>query len=423
MQEIKCPKCGEPFQIDESGYAAILKQVRDKEFEKEISQKKADFLQEKENAVALAVSKAESEKDKLILSLRSELALSKEKIDSERQKALSEGALSLAEKDREIARLNGELELNKSLSENAVARAVQAKESEILSLKNELELEQKSRELSEKTLNEAYKAELERKNDEIAYYKDFKSRLSTKMVGESLEQHCEFEFNRLRATAFQNAYFEKDNDAKSGSKGDYVYREFSPEGIEFISIMFEMKNEMDETATKHKNEDFFKKLDRDRKEKNCEYAVLVSLLEADSELYNEGIVDVSYKYEKMYVIRPQFFIPLITILRNAAKNSLSYRRELAEIRSQNVDVTNFENNLLDFQTKFQNNYRLASEKFDSAINEIDKTIDHLQKVKEALIGSERQLRLANDKAQDLSIKKLTKGNPTMAAKFEELKDN
>lgn len=304
-----------------------------------------------------------------------------------------------------------------------MARAVQEKESEILSLKNELELEQKSRELSEKTLNEAHKAELERKNDEIAYYKDFKSRLSTKMVGESLEQHCEFEFNRLRATGFQNAYFEKDNDAKSGSKGDYVYREFSPEGIEFISIMFEMKNEMDETATKHKNEDFFKKLDRDRKEKNCEYAVLVSLLEADSDLYNEGIVDVSYKYEKMYVIRPQFFIPLITILRNAAKNSLSYRRELAEIRSQNVDVTNFENNLLDFQTRFQNNYRLASEKFDVAINEIDKTIDHLQKVKEALIGSERQLRLANDKAQDLTIKKLTKGNPTMEAKFAELKDN
>jgi hypothetical protein len=423
MQEIKCPKCGEPFQIDESGYAAILKQVHDKEFEKEINQKKADFEQEKENAVALAVSKAESEKDKLILKLQSELTLSKEKADAERQKANSEKALYLAEKDKEIARLVGELELNKSLSENAVAKAVQEKESEILTLKSELQLEQKSHQLSEKNLLEAHKAELERKDGEIAYYKDFKSRLSTKMVGESLEQHCEFEFNRLRATAFPYAYFEKDNDAKSGSKGDYIYRECSPEGIEFISIMFEMKNEMDETATKHKNEDFFKKLDRDRKEKNCEYAVLVSMLESDSDLYNEGIVDVSYKFEKMYVIRPQFFIPLITILRNAARNSLSYRRELAEIRSQNVDVTNFENNLLDFQAKFQNNYRLASEKFDLAINEIDKTIDHLQKVKEALIGSERQLRLANDKAQDLSIKKLTKGNPTMEAKFAEIKNN
>jgi len=423
MQEIKCPKCGEPFQIDESGYAAILKQVHDKEFEKEINQKRADFEQEKSAAVALAVSKAESEKDKLIAKLESELLLIKRDIDAEKQKLITEGQISIAEKDKEIARLSGELELNKSISQNAVAKAVQTKESEILTLKNELLLEQKSRELSERSLMEAHRAELERKNDEIAYYKDFKSRLSTKMVGESLEQHCEFEFNRLRATAFPYAYFEKDNDAKGGSKGDYIYRESSPEGIEFISIMFEMKNEMDETATKHKNEDFFKKLDHDRKEKNCEYAVLVSLLEADNELYNGGIVDVSYKYEKMYVIRPQFFIPLITILRNAAKNSLSYRQELAEIRSQNVDVTNFENSLLDFQTKFQNNYRLASEKFDSAINEIDKTIDHLQKVKENLIGSERQLRLANDKAQDLSIKKLTKGNPTMSAKFEELKNN
>ena len=423
MQQIKCPRCGELFQIDESGYTAILKQVHNEEFEREINKKKKDFEEEKKSAVALAVSVAESEKNKLISRLEAELTVSKERLDSEKQRIVSENALSLAEKDREIARLMGELELNKSLSENAVAKALQNKESEILSLKSELLLEQKSRELSEKNLIEAHKAELDRKNDEIAYYKDFKSRLSTKMVGESLEQHCETEFNRLRATAFPLAYFEKDNDAKSGSKGDYIYRESSPEGIEFISIMFEMKNEMEQTLTKHKNEDFFKKLDRDRKEKNCEYAVLVSLLEADSELYNGGIVDVSYKYEKMYVIRPQFFIPLITILRNSAINSLSYKRELAEIRSQNLDVADFENNLMEFQTKFGNNYRLASEKFENAINEIDKTIDHLNKVKEALLGSERQLRLANDKAQDLSIKKLTRGNATMEAKFAELKQD
>ena len=420
MTEIKCPKCGEPFRIDEAGYAAIVKQVHDKEFEKEIEKRRADFDAEKDAAVALAVSRSESEKDKLISGLRSELELSKERLDSEKRRIEGENAVVLAKKEQEITVLTSKMELAKSETENAVSKALHDKEREIMSLKNELLLAESKSELREKTLTEAHRAELERKNEEIAYYKDFKSKLSTKMVGETLEQHCEFEFNRLRATAFRDAYFEKDNDAKTGSKGDYVYRECSPDGIEFISIMFEMKNEMDDTQVKHKNEDFFKKLDRDRKEKKCEYAVLVSLLEADNDLYNEGIVDVSYKYDKMYVIRPQFFIPLITILRNSAMSALSYRRELAEVRSQTVDVTNFENNLLEFQSRFSNNYRLASEKFELAITEIDKTIDHLQKVKEALIGSERQLRLANDKAQDLSIKKLTKNNPTMQAKFAEL---
>ena len=422
MQEIKCPKCGEIFQIDDSGYAAILKQVHDSEFDKEIRQREQSFRSETENAVALAVAKSEAEKEKELAALRSSLALEKERTAREIEEAKSGSALKIAEKDREIARLNGQIELDRSNAENAVERAVQEKEKELLKLQSDLELERNKRELNEKSLQETYEAEIRRKDEEIAYYRDFKARQSTKMIGESLEQHCEIEFNRLRATAFQNAYFEKDNDARSGSKGDFIYRECAPDGTEFLSIMFEMKNEMDTTATKHKNEDFFKELDNDRKEKRCEYAVLVSLLEADNELYNGGIVDVSYRYDKMYVVRPQFFIPLITILRNAALNSLAFRQELARVKSQNVDVTNFENSLLDFQNKFSNNYRIASEKFRDAIDEIDKTIEHLQKVKDGLLGSERQLRLANDKAQDLSIKKLTRGNPTMQAKFAELSD-
>ncbi len=419
MQEIKCPKCGEIFQIDDSGYAAILKQVHDSEFDKEIRQREQSFRSETENAVALAVAKSEAEKEKELAALRSSLALEKERTAREIEEAKSGSALKIAEKDREIARLNGQIELDRSNAENAVERAVQEKEKELLKLQSDLELERNKRELNEKSLQETYEAEIRRKDEEIAYYRDFKARQSTKMIGESREQHCEIEFNRLRATAFQNAYFEKDNDARSGSKGDFIYRECAPDGTEFLSIMFEMKNEMDTTATKHKNEDFFKELDKDRKEKRCEYAVLVSLLEADNELYNGGIVDVSYRYDKMYVVRPQFFIPLITILRNAALNSLAFRQELARVKSQNVDVTNFENSLLDFQNKFSNNYRIASEKFRDAIDEIDKTIEHLQKVKDGLLGSERQLRLANDKAQDLSIKKLTRGNPTMQAKFAE----
>ena len=394
MQEIKCPKCGEIFQVDESGYAAIVKQVRDKEFEKEITERENVHKSEKDSAVQLAVSKVESQKDK-----------------------------ELAEKELEISRLKGELELSKTGMDLAVKNAVQEKETEILKLKNEIDLSNSRWELKEKSLIEKHSDEIKQKEEEVAFYKDFKARQSTKMVGESLEQHCETEFNKLRATAFQNAYFEKDNDAKTGSKGDFIFRESSEDGVEFISIMFEMKNEMDTTATKHKNEDFFKELDKDRREKNCEYAVLVTMLESENELYNTGIVDVSYKYSKMYVVRPQFFIPIITLLRNAALNSLQYKQELAVIRNQNIDITHFEEDINDFKDKFSRNYRIASDKFKKAIEEIDKTIDHLQKTKEALLSSENNLRLANNKAEDLSIKRLVKGNPTMAAKFAELENN
>ena len=392
LREIKCPKCGEVFQVDESGYAAIVKQVRDTEFEKEIKQRELAFNTEKQNAVELAITKKASENDK-----------------------------KLAEKDAEIIRLIGDLELSKTNADLAVKTAVQQKDAKILELENKLNLALSEQELRERNLNEKHLAELKIRDDEIERIKDFKARQSTKMVGESLEQHCEIEFNKIRATAFPNAYFEKDNDARTGSKGDFIFRESSLDGVEFISIMFEMKNEMDTTATKHKNEDFFKELDKDRREKNCEYAVLVSLLESDNELYNNGIVDVSYKYEKMYVVRPQFFIPIITLLRNAALKSLEYKTELATIKNQNIDITHFEEDLLDFKDKFSRNFRLASDKFQKAIDEIDKTIEHLQKTKEALLSSENNLRLANNKAEDLSIKRLTKNNPTMKAKFEELK--
>ena len=422
MQEIKCPKCGEVFKVDESGYATIVKQIRDKEFEKEIKQRQDSFESEKESAVKLAIAKAEAAKNEEIAELKAQIKSGESDKQIEIDKAISEKEKELAAKETEITKLRGELELSKSNADLAVSKAVQEKDAQILKLEGQLELEQKERDLSEKSLVEKHNDELKRKDEEIAYYKDFKARQSTKMIGESLEQHCEIEFNKLRATGFQNAYFEKDNDARSGSKGDFIYRETTPEGVEFISIMFEMKNEMDETATKHKNEDFFKELDKDRREKGCEYAVLVSMLESDSELYNTGIVDVSYKYPKMYVIRPQFFIPIITILRNAAENSIQYRQELATIREQNIDITHFEEQIEEFKDKFGRNYRLASEKFNLAIDEIDKTIQHLQKTKEALLSSGNNLRLANDKAEDLTIKKLTKGNPTMAAKFAELKE-
>ncbi len=394
MQEIKCPKCGEVFQVDESGYAAIVKQVRDKEFEREVQERENAHKSDKDSAVKLAVTKAEADKDR-----------------------------EIAEKNLEIARLKGELELNRKSTDLAVKNAVQEKETKILELENKIVLKDSEFELKEKSATEKHAEELRLKEEEIAYYKDFKTRQSTKMIGESLEQHCEIEFNKLRATAFPNAYFEKDNDAKTGSKGDFIYRETSEDGTEFISIMFEMKNEMDTTATKHKNEDFFKELDKDRREKNCEYAVLVSMLEADNELYNTGIIDVSYKYPKMYVVRPQFFIPIITLLRNASLNTLTYKRELEVMRNQNIDITHFEEDINDFKEKFSRNFRLASEKFQKAIDEIDKTIDHLQKTKDALISSENNLRLANNKAEDLTIKRLTKGNPTMAEKFAELENN
>lgn len=401
MQEIKCPKCGEVFQVDESGYASIIKQVRDKEFSKEIQEREKQFEKEKEAALKLA---------------EAEVA---ENLNRE-----------IAQKNNEITALESRLEMMEAEKRLAVSEAVSEKEKKISEqrerialLNGQIETNEKSSQLKEQTLKESFEEKLKGKDEQIAYYKDLKARQSTKMIGETLERHCEIEFNKLRATGFQNAYFEKDNDAKTGSKGDYIFRESSPDGVEFISIMFEMKNEADETATKHKNEDFFKELDKDRREKNCEYAVLVSLLEADNELYNTGIVDVSHRYPKMYVIRPQFFIPIITLLRNAALNSLQYKEELAVIRSQNVDISHFEEDMNEFKDKFARNYRIASDKFKKAIDEIDKTIDHLQKTKEALLSSENNLRLANNKAEELTIKRLTRNNPTMAEKFAELKNN
>ena len=479
MQEIKCPKCGEVFQVDETGYAALVQQVRDKEFKKDVKEREAQFEKEKnaelellrtqnekelEETVAgkdalihdlqskieqneldkkIAVSEVTavkarelSDRDAIIADLESQIELLKAGHDlaiknavDEREKELGEQqAKQLEEKDQKISELNIELALSKSQQELAVTKAVSEKEKEILNnketitqLNNQIEMEKQASQLNEKNLKENYEAQLKGKDELINYYKDFKTKQSTKMLGESLEQHCEIEFNKLRAVGFQNAYFEKDNDARSGSKGDFIFREEAPDGTEFISIMFEMKNEGDETATKHKNEHFLKELDKDRNEKKCEYAVLVSMLEADNDFYNTGIVDMSHRYPKMYVIRPQFFIPLITLLRNAALNSLKYRQELEIVRNQNIDITNFENSMKDFKDKFSRNVRLAKEKFDTAIEEIDKTISHLQKVKEGLLASENQLRLANDKAEDLSIKKLTKGNPTMTAMFAEVK--
>lgn len=410
MQEIKCPKCGEIFQVDESGYAAIVKQVRDKEFEKEISSRESQFLNEKEAAIKLAQSETERKYQDIIISKEKELfnTTAQKNVEILELKAKIESY----EKDKNLELNKFEIEKEKALAE---------KDKQIAELTNKIETNEKENLLKELSLKEQYKIQLQFKEEEIARYKDFKARLSTKMVGESLEQHCELEFNKLRATGFQNAYFEKDNDAKTGSKGDYIFREANPEGIEIVSIMFEMKNEMDTTSTKKKNEDFLKELDKDRREKNCEYAVLVSLLEPENELYNSGIVDMSHKFSKMYVIRPQFFIPIITLLRNAALNSIQYKQELAVIRSQNIDISNFEESMNDFKEKFARNYEIASKKFKTAIEEIDKTIDHLQKTKEALLSSENNLRLANNKAEDLSIKRLTKNNPTMAAKFAELK--
>lgn len=422
MEKIKCPKCGEIFQVDQSGYAAILKQVRDEEFVREIHSREKALITEKESAVELAVAKISAEKEKEISRLEAELKSASAQKNLEIEQTVSVKEKELSQKDLEIERLKNELEVSKTNSDLLVKNALAESQTKILELESKITLKNTEWELREKSLCEKHADELKIRDDEIERYKDFKARQSTKMVGESLEQHCENEFNKLRATAFPNAYFEKDNDARTGSKGDFIYRE-SADGVEFISIMFEMKNEMDTTATKHKNEDFFKELDKDRKEKGCEYAVLVSLLESDSELYNTGIVDVSYRYEKMYVVRPQFFIPLITLLRNAALNSLKYKTELAVIRNQNIDITHFEDDMNEFKEKFSRNYRLASEKFQKAIEEIDKTIEHLQKTKEALLSSENNLRLANNKAEELSIKRLTKNNPTMKQKFEELEQN
>ncbi len=462
MNEIICPHCGKAFKIDEAGYADILKQVRDNEFEQQLHERLELAEQDKRNAVELAQTKAASELQKAAAAKDAEIQELKARLDAgevARKLAVTE-ALSAVEKERdalaneltqtkhdkhaaaelaeakrinelqkaaatkeaEIQGLKAKLDAIEVAQKLAITEAVSAVEKERDDLKNGLQRVELEKQLAEKSLKDKYETQIKDRDDAIERLRDMKVRLSTKMVGETLEQHCETEFNRIRATAFPRAYFEKDNDARTGSKGDYVFRDSDEAGTEIVSIMFEMKNESDETAARKKNEDFLKELDKDRTEKSCEYAILVSLLEPDSELYNSGIVDVSHRYRKMYVVRPQFFIPIITLLRNAAQNSLKYKTELALVKAQNIDITNFENDLDAFKTGFARNYELASKKFKTAIEEIDKTIEHLQKTKDALLGSENNLRLANNKADDLTVKKLTKGNPTMAAKFAELKN-
>ncbi|WP_445360194.1 DUF2130 domain-containing protein [Microbulbifer sp. EKSA005] len=463
MNEIKCPHCQKAFKIDEAGYADIMKQVRDNEFDQELHERLELAEKEKRAALELVKEKVTNEmlkasaiKDTEILelkarieaaevsqklavtealkniererdSLASDLKQAKKDYKSSTELAKAEHISQLKEtsarKDFKIKELESDLSAQQAIQKQAVTEAVHATEKEREELKSELEKAKLEKQLSETSLKEKYETQIKDRDDAIERLKDMKARLSTKMIGETLEQHCETEFNRIRATAFPKAYFEKDNNARGGSKGDYIFRDLDDSGAESVSIMFEMKNERDETATKKKNEDFLKELDKDRNEKGCEYAVLVSLLEADSELYNSGIVDVSHRFPKMYVIRPQFFIPIITLLRNAAQNSLKYKAELAVVRAQNIDITNFEDELDAFKSGFARNYDLASRKFKTAIDEIDKTITHLQKTKDALLGSENNLRLANKKADDLTVKKLTKKNPTMAAKFAELESD
>ena len=398
MNKIVCPKCGEEFELTDADYLSIVDQVKTEEIAKAVNEKEKSLKIVMQADLEKQMANKELEIEKLNSKIREN--------ELNRQAAINEAVQKQAEK---ISALEQTLAIKNAETQSEIEKAVLIKENEISRLKAERE--------SEKNLMKDRERQMQ---EQIDFYKDLKTRMSTKMVGETLEQHCQVEFNKIRMAGFKNAYFEKDNDASSGSKGDYIFRDFSDDGQEFVSIMFEMKNECDTTATKHKNEDFLKELDKDRREKKCEYAVLVSLLETDSEFYNAGIVDMSYKYPKTYVIRPQFFIPLITLIRNEAMNSLEYKQQLALIQNQNIDITHFEENLADFQNKFANNYRIASDKFKNAIDEIDKTIDHLQKVKDGLLGSERQLRIANDKAQDLSIKKLTKDNPTMKKKFEDL---
>ena len=460
MHEIICPHCKKAFKIDETGYADILKQVRDNDFEQQLHDRLELAENEKKNAVELAKSEVGSEMQKTAAAKNTEILQLKAKLDAgemAQQLAVSE-ALSAIEKERdrlanelakakqdsqtdsqlaqakltndvnetaakknaEIQELKAKLDANEVARKLAVTEAVSAVEKERDELKNGLKQAELEKELSEKSLKDKYETQIKDRDHEIERIRDMKARLSTKMVGETLEQHCETEFNRIRSTAFPRAYFEKDNDASTGSKGDYIFRDLDESGTEIVSIMFEMKNENDTTSTKKKNEDFLKELDKDRIEKGCEYAILVSLLESDSELYNSGIVDVFHRYPKMYVIRPQFFLPIITLLRNAAMKSLEYKSELALVKAQNIDVTSFEDDLDKFKTAFAKNYDLASRKFNTAIEEIDKSINHLQKTKDALLGTDRNLRLASNKAQDVTIKKLTRHNPTMTAKFEEL---
>ncbi len=460
MHEISCPHCGRAFTIDEAGYADIARQVRDKEFHKQLAERLALAEQEKRHALEVAAANAATElqqasaaRDAEIKDLQARLdasrlaqkvavteavdAVERERVRLEHELAearreqqtaaklaearlASELQLATAAREAEVQALQAELAVGETKHRLAVTEAVNAVIQERDELRGGLERAALEKRLAEQSLRDKYETQLKDRDEAIERLRDMKARLSTKMVGETLEQHCEIEFNRLRATAFQNAYFEKDNDARTGSKGDFIFREENEAGIEVVSIMFEMKNESDTTATRHKNEDFFKELDKDRAEKKCEYAVLVTLLEPENELYNSGIVDVSHRYPKMYVVRPQFFIPMITLLRNAALNSLKYKAELELVKAQNIDITNFENQLDAFKDGFARNYDLASRRFHTAIEEIDKAIDRLQKVKDALLGSERNLRLANNKAQDVTVKKLTRRNPTMAAKFAEL---
>ena len=461
MHEIICPHCDKAFKIDEAGYADILKQVRDSAFDQQLHERLELAEQDKRSAVELAKSEVGSEMQKSAAAKDTEIQALKAKLDAGEvskklavSEALSEierkrdalaneleqlkrdrqAAAELADakfarelqetaaaKDKEIQNLKAKLDATQVEQTLAITGAVSAIEKERDELKNGLKQTELEKQLSEKSLKDKYETQIKDRDDAIERLRDMKARLSTKMVGETLEQHCDTEFNRIRATAFPRAYFEKDNDARTGSKGDYIFRDSDEAGTEIISIMFEMKNENDTTATKKKNEDFLKELDKDRTEKGCEYAVLVSLLELDSELYNSGIVDVFHRYPRMYIVRPQFFLPIITLLRNAAMKSLEYKRELALVKAQSVDITHFENDLDEFKTAFAKNYDLASKKFQTAIDEIDKSIDHLQKTKDALLGTDRNLRLANNKAQDVTIKKLTRRNPTMAAKFDELK--
>ena len=463
MHEVICPHCGKAFKIDEAGYADILKQVRDSEFERQLHERLELAEQDKRNAVELATTKVASDLQKAAAAKDAEIKQLQAKLDAgdvarklavteaisaaekerdalanelERVKRDKEAASKLAEaklvnelqaagaaKDAEIQGLMAKLDAIQVAQELAITKAVNEVERERDELKSGLERVALEKQLAEKSLKDKYETQLKDRDDAIDRLRDMKARLSTKMVGETLEQHCETEFNRIRATAFPRAFFEKDNDARTGSKGDYIFRDSDEAGTEIVSIMFEMKNESDSSATKTKNEDFLKELDKDRAEKGCEFAVLVSMLEPDSELYNTGIVDVFHRYPKMYVVRPQFFLQIITLLRNAAMNSLKYKSELALVKAQNIDITNFETELETFKAAFAKNYDLASRRFQVAIEEIDKSIDHLQKTKEALLGTDRNLRLANDKAQDVTIKKLTRGNPTMATKFSELDDN
>ena len=415
MNEIKCPKCNQVFKADEAGFADIKKQVRDLEFEDELREKMNSFERESRSAIQLAEAAVRDElKDQLA---KKDQALIELKVNGEKQ--LTEAN---SKKDIEIEKLKSQLDNSTRETQISISQALDPIKKERDELANELKMAEKEHQLSQKSIKDEFESRLKAKDDIIEYQKDMRMKLSTKMIGESLEQHCETEFNKIRASGFQNAIFEKDNDASSGSKGDYIFRESDMNGNEVISIMFEMKNEVDETSKKKRNEDFLKKLDKDRNQKGCEYAVLVSRLEKDNELYNQGIIDVSHLYEKTYVIRPQFFIPMISLLRNAALKSMQYKTEMELMKAQNTDITNFEEKLNIFKTGFAKNYDLANRKFQTAISEIDKTISHLQKTKDALLSSDRNLRLANNKAEDLTIKKLTHGNPTMKEKFASLKD-